>query len=115
MWMRGGTSKGAVFLAEDLPGEPAARDAFLVGRVQIDRRGLQHPVLVAHRAGGVTDLFQRYPAVGMHRQFAGESAAVPVQYLKIRRVEIGAPHRVINAGLALDAELRILEIHPAFD
>jgi len=29
MWMRGGTSKGAVFLAEDLPADPAERDAFL--------------------------------------------------------------------------------------
>jgi len=30
MWMRGGTSKGAVFLAEDLPGDTAVRDAFLL-------------------------------------------------------------------------------------
>jgi len=30
MWMRGGTSKGAFFLAEDLPQETAARDAFLL-------------------------------------------------------------------------------------
>ena len=30
MWMRGGTSKGAVFLAEDLPADPGARDAFLL-------------------------------------------------------------------------------------
>lgn len=30
MWMRGGTSKGAFFLAEDLPRDPAARDAFLL-------------------------------------------------------------------------------------
>ena len=30
MWMRGGTSKGAVFLAEDLPADPAERDAFLL-------------------------------------------------------------------------------------
>lgn len=31
MWMRGGTSKGGFFLAEDLPIDPAARDAFLLG------------------------------------------------------------------------------------
>lgn len=31
MWMRGGTSKGAYFLAEDLPQDRAARDAFLLG------------------------------------------------------------------------------------
>ncbi len=30
MWMRGGTSKGGYFLAEDLPGDTAARDAFLL-------------------------------------------------------------------------------------
>jgi len=30
MWMRGGTSKGGYFLASDLPGDPAARDAFLL-------------------------------------------------------------------------------------
>ncbi len=30
MWMRGGTSKGAYFLAEDLPGDVAARDAILL-------------------------------------------------------------------------------------
>jgi 4-oxalomesaconate tautomerase len=30
MWMRGGTSKGAVFLAGDLPADPATRAAFLL-------------------------------------------------------------------------------------
>lgn len=30
MWMRGGTSKGSFFLAEDLPTDPAARDRFLL-------------------------------------------------------------------------------------
>ena len=30
LWMRGGTSKGAVFLADDLPGDVATRDAFLL-------------------------------------------------------------------------------------
>ncbi len=30
MWMRGGTSKGGFFLADDLPADPAARDAFLL-------------------------------------------------------------------------------------
>ncbi|MCY4397017.1 MAG: 4-oxalomesaconate tautomerase [Rhodospirillaceae bacterium] len=29
LWMRGGTSKGGFFLADDLPADPAARDAFL--------------------------------------------------------------------------------------
>lgn len=30
LWMRGGTSKGAYFLAEDLPADPAARDDLLL-------------------------------------------------------------------------------------
>jgi 4-oxalomesaconate tautomerase len=30
MWMRGGTSKGAFFVADDLPADTAARDAFLL-------------------------------------------------------------------------------------
>jgi 4-oxalomesaconate tautomerase len=30
LWMRGGTSKGACFLAADLPADPAARDALLL-------------------------------------------------------------------------------------
>jgi len=30
MWMRGGTSKGGYFLEQDLPAEPATRDAFLL-------------------------------------------------------------------------------------
>ncbi len=30
LWMRGGTSKGGYFLAEDLPADTAARDAFLL-------------------------------------------------------------------------------------
>ena len=30
MWMRGGTSKGGYFLADDLPADIAARDAFLL-------------------------------------------------------------------------------------
>lgn len=30
MWMRGGTSKGAIFLAEDLPADPAERDDLLM-------------------------------------------------------------------------------------
>lgn len=30
MWMRGGTSKGGFFLKEDLPADPAARDALLL-------------------------------------------------------------------------------------
>lgn len=50
MLMRGGTSKGAYFLAEDLPGEPAARDDVLLRVMgspdprQIDGIGGAHPL-----------------------------------------------------------------------
>jgi 4-oxalomesaconate tautomerase len=50
MWMRGGTSKGGYFLAEDLPADIAARDAFLLGAMgspdprQIDGMGGANPL-----------------------------------------------------------------------
>jgi 4-oxalomesaconate tautomerase len=50
MWMRGGTSKGGYFLAEDLPQETAARDRFLLGvmgspdKRQIDGMGGGDPL-----------------------------------------------------------------------
>ena len=61
MWMRGGTSKGAVFLAEDLPDNRAERDAFLLRVMgspdprQIDGMGGADPltskVAVVSRSG----------------------------------------------------------------
>lgn len=50
MWMRGGTSKGAYFLAEDLPKDIAERDKLLLGVMgspdvnQIDGIGGAHPL-----------------------------------------------------------------------
>jgi len=50
MWMRGGTSKGGYFLAEDLPGDAAARDAILLRAMgspdprQIDGMGGADPL-----------------------------------------------------------------------
>ncbi len=59
--MRGGTSKGLVFLADDLPGDPAARDAVLLAAMgspdprEIDGMGGSHPltskVAVVSRSG----------------------------------------------------------------
>ena len=49
-WMRGGTSKGGFFLADDLPSEPAERDAFLLRAMgspdprQIDGMGGADPL-----------------------------------------------------------------------
>lgn len=50
MWMRGGTSKGGYFLKEDLPADPAARDALLLKMMgspdprQIDGMGGADPL-----------------------------------------------------------------------
>ena len=50
MWMRGGTSKGAYFVAEDLPSEPTDRDALLLRIMgspdpnQIDGMGGANPL-----------------------------------------------------------------------
>jgi 4-oxalomesaconate tautomerase len=50
MWMRGGTSKGGYFLADDLPADVAARDAFLLRTMgspdprQIDGMGGADPL-----------------------------------------------------------------------
>lgn len=50
MWMRGGTSKGGYFLKQDLPADPALRDAFLLrvmgspDPVQIDGMGGADPL-----------------------------------------------------------------------
>ena len=50
MWMRGGTSKGGVFLADDLPADPAERDRFLLRVMgspdprQIDGLGAADPL-----------------------------------------------------------------------
>lgn len=47
LWMRGGTSKGAVFLASDLPADPAARDALL-----LDLMGSPDPRQIDGLGGG---------------------------------------------------------------
>jgi 4-oxalomesaconate tautomerase len=50
MWMRGGTSKGGYFLADDLPSDPASRDDLLLRVMgspdarQIDGLGGAHPL-----------------------------------------------------------------------
>jgi 4-oxalomesaconate tautomerase len=50
MWMRGGTSKGGYFLKDDLPADPAVRDAFLLRAMgspdprQIDGMGGADPL-----------------------------------------------------------------------
>ena len=67
MLMRGGTSKGAYFLAEDLPADPDQRDALLLAVMgspdprQIDGIGGAHPLtskvaVVSRSAGPQSDV-----------------------------------------------------------
>ncbi|MFE9679965.1 4-oxalomesaconate tautomerase [Streptomyces sp. NPDC006285] len=76
MLMRGGTSKGAYFLAGDLPAEPAARDALLLRIMgspdprQIDGLGGAHPLtskvaVVSASAGPETDVDYLFLQVGV--------------------------------------------------
>jgi len=70
-WMRGGTSKGGLFLARDLPADPAERDRLLMRIMgspdarQIDGMGGGHPLtskvaLVAPAADGAADVDYRF-------------------------------------------------------
>ena len=76
--IRGGTSRGACFLAEDLPGDPAERDALLVrimggpDALQVDGIGGGHPLT---SKVAVIAPSARAQADGQHR-FASP-AAVP--------------------------------------
>ena len=57
-WMRGGTSKGAYFLASDLPADPAARDALLLGVM-----GSPDPRQI-DGIGGATSLTSKVAVIG---------------------------------------------------
>ncbi|MCQ4213242.1 4-oxalomesaconate tautomerase [Streptomyces longispororuber] len=76
MLMRGGTSKGAYFLADDLPAEPAVRDALLLRIMgspdprQIDGLGGGHPLtskvaVVSPSAGPEADVDYLFLQVGV--------------------------------------------------
>ncbi|MEU6843441.1 4-oxalomesaconate tautomerase [Streptomyces sp. NPDC046716] len=78
MLMRGGTSKGAYFLADDLPAEPADRDALLLRVMgspdprQIDGLGGAHPLtskvaVVSVSADPGTDVDYLFLQVGVER------------------------------------------------
>ncbi|WP_395673048.1 4-oxalomesaconate tautomerase [Inquilinus sp.] len=78
MMMRGGTSKGAYFLASDLPSEPAARDRLLLSLLgspdprQIDGLGGAHPLtskvaIVASASDPSCDIDFLFCQVGVDR------------------------------------------------
>jgi 4-oxalomesaconate tautomerase len=76
MLMRGGTSKGLFFLAQDLPADPAERDALLLAvmgsghPMQVDGVGGAHPLaskvaVVSVRAGADADLDYLFLQLGV--------------------------------------------------
>ncbi len=78
MMMRGGTSKGAYFLAEDLPSDPAARDALLLAVMgspdprQVDGLGGAHPLtskvaIVSRSAAPGVDIDFLFAQVGVDK------------------------------------------------
>jgi 4-oxalomesaconate tautomerase len=78
MMMRGGTSKGAYFLAEDLPSDVAARDALLLALMgspdarQVDGLGGAHPLtskvaIVSRAAAPGSDIDFLFAQVGVDK------------------------------------------------
>jgi 4-oxalomesaconate tautomerase len=76
MLMRGGTSKGLFFLASDLPGSPADRDALLIAimgsgnPIQVDGAGGAHPLaskvaVVSLSASGDADIDYLFLQLGV--------------------------------------------------
>ncbi|WP_460944569.1 4-oxalomesaconate tautomerase [Okibacterium endophyticum] len=84
MLMRGGTSKGAYFLASDLPVDPASRDDLLMRIMgtpdarQIDGLGGAHPLtskvaVVSPSAAGETDVDYLFLQVGVDEAFVTDA------------------------------------------
>lgn len=78
MMMRGGTSKGAYFLADDLPADPVARDALLLSIMgspdprQVDGLGGAHPLtskvaVVSRSSDPACDIDFLFAQVGVDR------------------------------------------------
>ena len=117
MLMRGGTSKGAYFLAEDLPADPAARDDLLLRIMgspdarQIDGIGGAHPLtskvaVVSDSARADADVDYLFLQVGVgeatvsDRQNCGNLLAGVGPFAVERGLVRGAPVRIhlVNSG-----------------
>jgi hypothetical protein len=97
------------------PHDDVAADSLLGLGVDVERRGLQHPVFVAHGAGGIANVGQIHLAFRQHVDRLREAAPIAVQDLEIRLVEIRRAVDVVAAGCTAHAQFRILEIHAALD
>ena len=117
MMMRGGTSKGAYFLAEDLPADPAARDDLLLRIMgspdarQIDGIGGAHPLtskvaVISRSARADADVDYLFLQVGVgeatvsDRQNCGNLLAGVGPFAVERGLVRGAPVRIhmVNSG-----------------
>ena len=97
------------------PHEHVVRHAFLPRRVEVDGRGLQHPVLVARGTARIAHRRQLHLAVREDIDVLRETATVAVHELKVRLIEIRRAVDVVAAGAAAHAQLRIREIHTPLD
>ena len=117
MLMRGGTSKGAYFLAEDLPGDPAERDELLLRVMgspdarQIDGIGGAHPLtskvaVISSSARADADVDYLFLQVGVDqatvsdRQNCGNLLAGVGPFSVERGLADGPPVRIhmVNSG-----------------
>lgn len=84
MWMRGGTSKGGYFLQEDLPADPAFRDAFLLAVM-----GSPDPRQI-DGLGGADPLTSKLAIIGPVRTTEPRAAGTHLTYT-FGQVEIAHP------------------------
>jgi len=125
MLMRGGTSKGAYFLAEDLPADPAERDDLLLrimgspDRRQIDGIGGAHPLtskvaVISRSALPYADVDYLFLQVGVgeatvsDRQNCGNLLAGVGPFAVERGLAGAAPVRIhmVNSGSVATAAFR---------
>ena len=101
MWMRGGTSKGGYFLADDLPAGTAERDAFLL-RVMGSPDALQIDGM-----GGANPLTSKVAVV---RKSIREGVDVDYLFLQVFGKEIAALGCTAAHPHAADAVIRVCRI-----
>ena len=115
LWMRGGTSKGAVFLARDLPADPAVRDALLLrimgspDPAQIDGIGGADPLtskvaVISAAAEGGADVDYLFLQVFVDRPVVSDAQGCGNM---LAAVGPAALHRGLVAARGEETEIRI--------
>ncbi|WP_299649982.1 4-oxalomesaconate tautomerase [uncultured Jannaschia sp.] len=115
LWMRGGTSKGAVFLARDLPADPADRDSLLLrimgspDPAQIDGIGGADPLtskvaVISPSADAAADVDYLFLQVFVDRPLVSDAQGCGNMLAAIGPAAI---HRGLVASVDGETELRI--------